>query len=357
MTWLTWRQFRTQAVSVGAAAALIVLALAVTGAQVRHAAHTDGSQFLSGLENRRLQNQLYLFGLAIYAVPAILGAFWGAPLIARELEAGTHRLVWTQSVGRNRWLASKLGLIGLAGLVTAAGLSLAVTWWAAPIDRAVGRGDGGGVFTNARISPVVFGARGLVPVAVAVFAVVLGVALGLLLRRSIAAMAVTIVVVVAVQVAVPLLVRPHLITPARTTVRITAANLDQLSGRPPSGSRPAVVDRIGVSLDRPGDWVLSNTTVDAGGRAVRPPSWVADCLPPPPTAPAADGATMPARPLLPPLMQACFTRLADQGYRQLVTYQPAGRFWALQWREGGLYLIVAALLAGFCFWRIRRDLV
>jgi hypothetical protein len=54
--------------------------------------------------------------------------------------------------------------------------------------------------------------------------------------------------------------------------------------------------------------------------------------------------------------QACFTRLADEGYRQRVTYQPASHFWALQWRETGTFLALALLLTGFCFWRIRRDL-
>jgi len=137
MTWLTWRQFRTQAVSVWTAAALIALALAVTGPGLRHASHTDGTNFLPGLHSRSVQAWLYLLGLAQYAVPAVIGAFWGAPLIARELEAGTHRLVWTQSVSRNRWLAAKLGFTGLATLVTAGGLSLAVTWWSSPIDRAV----------------------------------------------------------------------------------------------------------------------------------------------------------------------------------------------------------------------------
>ena len=47
--------------------------------------------------------------------PALIGVFWGAPLVARELEAGTHRLVWTQSVTRTRWLATKLGLTAARG--------------------------------------------------------------------------------------------------------------------------------------------------------------------------------------------------------------------------------------------------
>ena len=42
-------------------------------------------------------------------MPALIGAFWGAPLITREFEAGTFRLAWNQSVTRARWLAIKLG--------------------------------------------------------------------------------------------------------------------------------------------------------------------------------------------------------------------------------------------------------
>jgi hypothetical protein len=40
----------------------------------------------------------------------------------------------------------------------------------------------------------------------------------------------------------------------------------------------------------------------------------------------------------------------------VITYQPASRFWGLQWREAGLFLVLALALTGFSFWRIRRDL-
>ena len=53
--------------------------------------------------------------------------FWGAPLIARELEAGTHRLAWNQSVTRTRWLAIKLAIVGAATAAVAGLLSWAVT--------------------------------------------------------------------------------------------------------------------------------------------------------------------------------------------------------------------------------------
>ena len=37
----------------------------------------------------------------------------------------------------------------------------------------------------------------------------------------------------------------------------------------------------------------------------------------------------------PDTMDACFTRLNAEGYRQHVVYQPAKHFWPLQWAETG----------------------
>jgi transposase len=120
----------------------------------------------------------------VLVLPALIGLFWGAPLITRELEAGTHRLVWNQTITRTRWLAVKLGLTGLA-TITAAGLgSLAVTWWSSPIDKTA---------TNdfPRMGPLLFDARGVVPIGYAAFAFALGVTVGMLVRRTLPAMAIT----------------------------------------------------------------------------------------------------------------------------------------------------------------------
>ena len=57
--------------------------------------------------------QLKFAGCVLVALPALVGAFWGAPLVARELESGTYRLAWAQSVTRTRWLAVKLAVAGL----------------------------------------------------------------------------------------------------------------------------------------------------------------------------------------------------------------------------------------------------
>ena len=115
------------------------------------------------------------------AAPAVIGAFWGAPLVARELEAGTHRLVWNQSVTRTRWLATKLGTVTLAAAAAVGVLTVAVSWWADPLDGAISSTRGS---LPSRITPVTFAMRGIVPVSYAVFAVVLGVTVGVVLRRS-----------------------------------------------------------------------------------------------------------------------------------------------------------------------------
>lgn len=345
MIWLTWRQFRPQAWTVFAAVCAIVIVLVVTGPSLFNSYQADEQTFLNKLQFHRTDYNIYLVGLvALYALPPIIGAVWGAPLIARELEAGTHRLVWSQSVTRHRWLTSKLAVTGLAAVAVAGLLSLAVSWWASPIDRAIDDGTGAGMFSTARLEPLVFGARGVVPLGYAAFAFVLGVAIGLLLRRAVPAIAVTLAAVVALQFAMPLVVRDHLIAPDQLTTTITATNTRGMAvqGRP--GDIESV-QHLSVKAGNPGDWTISNYTIDGAGEVPRTlPVWVAECTP-------ASGREQTDND-----SQACFTRLAEEGFRQVVALQPASRFWALQWRETGVLLSLAVLLSGFCFWRIRRDL-
>jgi ABC-type transport system involved in multi-copper enzyme maturation permease subunit len=222
MIWLTWRQFRVQAAAMAAALAGLALMAALTGAGLADdystgiAACTAESGGCSEFVRHFFQDHQNAF-LAVTAVvlilPALIGLFWGAPLIARELEAGTHRLVWNQSITRTRWLAVKLGLTALAAVVAAGLGSLAVDWWSSPIDKAAA-GD-----QFSRMEPLLFSARGIVPIGYALFAFALGVTVGMLVRRTVPAMAVTLGVFVAVQIAMPLLVRPHLIRPPARTSR------------------------------------------------------------------------------------------------------------------------------------------
>ncbi|MFE0020627.1 ABC transporter permease subunit [Amycolatopsis sp. NPDC059021] len=320
MIWLSWRQFRVQAVAVYGLLLVLAAVLVLAGRPLPGSrAPLDPGHGL-----------LYHGGIVVtYALPPLIGVFWGAPLVARELEAGTHRLAWNQTVTRSEWLSVKLALIGLAAVLAAGLLSLAVTWWADAVDNAVTTGDRGGSFA-VRLSPVIFGVRGIAPIGYAVFAFVLGVAVGILLRRTVLAMAVTLVVFAAVQLAVPFTVRPHLLPAAEETVTITASNIARM------GLNDAGEFELLTVSGPQGAWMLSNETVDGTGKTVRPPSWLAGCIPPPGGA----ARPMPAK--------ECFAKLADDGYRQRITYQPAARFWPLQLIETALYLALTALLALLC---------
>ena len=167
MIWLTWRQFRASAAMMAAALALLAAILALTGpgladdysAGIAGCATQGGgcSDFVQRFFDDH-RNAFLAVTAVVLVLPALIGLFWGAPLIARELEAGTHRLVWNQSITRTRWLAVKLGLVALAA-VAAAGLgSLAVDWWSNPLDKA-------GADDFQRMDPLLFAARGIVPIA------------------------------------------------------------------------------------------------------------------------------------------------------------------------------------------------
>jgi hypothetical protein len=345
MIWLTWRQFRAQFAAVAAVAVAFALVLAGTGRRLADIAATYRDVFDHLTANDR---HLFYAGIVVIAVaPVVIGVFWGAPLVARELEAGTHRLAWTQSVTRTRWLATKLGVTVLAAAAAVGVLTLAVTWWSQPLDGALSSTHGS---LPARLTPVSFAMRGIVPIGYAVFAVVLGATLGAVLRRTLPAMAVTLAVVVFVQIAVPTWVRAHLAPTAEQTVTFERERLDGISIGDTGPGSPL---RITVNTGGVGNWVLANETVDAHGRATSVPSWFADCLPPPPAPGASEG---PVRVQGPDTIDACFTRLNAEGYRQHVVYQPAKHFWPLQWAELGLYLALSGLLTGFCFWWTRRRL-
>ena len=215
--------------------------------------------------------------------------------------------------------------------MTAAGLgSLAVTWWSSPLDKAAANFP--------KMAPLLFATRGVVPIGYAAFAFALGVTVGMLARRTLAAMAITLAVFVAVQFAVPLLVRPHLAPPTRSTVQITESNLEDFSLRQDGRIR------VSAKAADPGAWVLSSHTVDASGHAI-------DTIPPSPSLSPSAGPCAPQQGPSP-----CLAEITRLGYRQQVTYQPSSRFWPFQWYETGIYTAVTLGLAGLCFWRIRRRL-
>ena len=347
MIWLTWRQFRGQAIVAVAALAVTGAALGVAGRHLAHlynlsraascaAGHDCGgasTAFLNAVNATLINHLPLLFGTALIVVPAILGIFWGAPMITRELEAGTQRLVWSQSVSRSRWLAIKLAVTVAAAMATAGLFSLLVTWSAGPIDK---------VNLN-RLQPAVFSERGIVPVGYAAFAVALGVFAGMLIRRTVPAMAVTLAIFTAVQFAMRAL-REFLLAPVRLISALNPA--DGLSITTRQGSGAAHLMLTG-NASIPGAWVLSTQVINAAGKVVSGVTLPASG----PGSAQSCGGSGPSD-----VARPCLVQLAGRGFRQLVTYEPASRFWTFQWYETAIFLALAAALAGFCFWFIRRRL-
>ncbi|SOD74592.1 hypothetical protein SAMN05892883_3778 [Jatrophihabitans sp. GAS493] len=320
MTWLTWRQFRTQGLAVCALLAALAIMLAFTGFDLRHIYTVGGlatcpsnpncggpnyDAFLSHYAPVR-----QLLGPLLLVLPAAIGVFWGAPLVAGELESGTFRMVWTQGVSRVRWLTAKVAIVGVAAVGITGLASLVVTWWYSQIDEV----------NNSRFQEDIFNERNIAPIGYAAFAFALGVCAGILLRRTLPAMAVTLVGYIVMQVLVLTSIRPHFRSPLRAV-----GPIDPPPGILPKTGTPA------VGLTHSGDWIISNYVTDASGHSVssieiRPDS---ECL----------------------NTGHC---LAD--YQQHVTYQPAGRYWTFQWYEFSLYVGLAAILIGLSFWLIRRRL-
>lgn len=307
MTWLLWRQHRTQAML----SAVLLVALAgilwptgVHMAQLYHAARTtcqasDSCQGLSLFHGYGAVIDLVNLTLI---VPVLLGALWGAPLLGREFETGTHILAWTQSLTRRQWLTAKLTVLLAGTAVVSAAVSALVTWWSGTLNS----------LYSQRFDPLHFEIQGVVPVAYALFGVSLGITAGALFRRSLPALGVTIFGYVAVRILVDNYVRAHLLHPL--------TRLTRLDDQPAIGS---------------GAWILRSTLVLNGHSLDGKISVPAQCV----------GSTSRAA------MDRC---LSDTGVRMLTEYQPASRYWQFQLAEGALFVALAALLIATCVLLMRR---
>jgi hypothetical protein len=360
MTWLAWRQFRTSAIAGALALIAILVVLAVTGSQIHHvydtvvapcAAHHGGawSQACGSVTSHffALGHLRHVNSALVFAVPILAGIFWGAPMVARELESGTYRLAWTQSVTRTRWILTRLALVAVVTVVLVGILSAAVTWWNSPLDHV-----DYGQFGN-------FDSRDVAPIAYALFAIALGVLLGAVLRRTIVAMVATIVGFLGVRYVMATYVRPYLFTPLRSSLPFHLV-------------LTATGDSAGITAPNPKDWVISNQITTGAGRIVGQGgqigplgnvgmtdlkangtavfSGVGRC---PNRIPVSKGPHW--HPV--PATQAALQRCVDSFHlRQLVTYQPPSRYWPLQWSEAAIFVAIAAALTAACVWLVRQRL-
>lgn len=330
MIWLTWWQFRTQAVvAVVAVVALAALAiyLVILGYQMRHTYNTDiaDCQPADCVSIRRdftdeYGTQVALIGALLLGAPALIGIFWGAPLITRELEEKTDRVVWNQSITRTRWLAVKLTVLTVISMVVAGLYSLLLTWSASRYDELIGE----------RFGVLTFAARNVAPIGYAAFAFVLGTVIGLVVRRTLPSMALTLAAFAMIQVLMPIAVRQNLMPPVTSDVKLDVEALSR-------------VDFIGINesgaqingYTMPGAWSLTSSShvLHADGT------------------PYTHEQSEECGQNDPQAMMECTER---KNLHFSYTYQPADRYWPFQWIELSAFFGLTLLLTGLGFWRIRN---
>jgi hypothetical protein len=317
---LTWRQHRAQlltaAALIAALSAYVLLMwhqmtsyMASIGLSACLASHGQ-CNLMAGAFLSRFSNTSQVFSVLDLA-PLLAGLFWGAPLIARETERGTHRLAWTQSVSRRRWLAVKIAAFTGAAILAAAIVSLLLAWWLRPFNQLIAVDAGGNVN---RMSPGVFDLSGTVPAGGALFAFALGAAAGALIRRTVPAMAVTLGGYLALWLPLESL-RYHILTP--------------LTAHGPFGSTSPVP---------PSAYVIANSYASASGHPIDFSVMAKACQT------SVGGQTG--------IRISC---LAAKGFQFSTTYQPDSRFWPIQGIETGIFVAAAAALLGIAaWWAVRR---
>jgi len=184
MIWVGWRQQRTETLIAAAALALLASVAIPVGVHMASVYTHEGLSACSGnvqpgsacgvdvptfLARFNVLNVLFTFATLLPPLAALLLA---APFVL-DLDNGTYRLFWTQSITRRRWIVTKLGMsVGGVVLVVLL-LSVLASWSLGPLDHFNGR-----MGTNS------YDAEGIVPIAYALFTLGFAVALGAVWRRA-----------------------------------------------------------------------------------------------------------------------------------------------------------------------------
>jgi hypothetical protein len=326
MAWVIWRQHRIALAGVAAFLGALAVYVWIVGLQLHHAhaaataCHPSSSPACADLITRfNLMNHVLRGGYVLQAVPALIGAFVGAPVLAREFETGTFRYAWTQGFGRWRWTLAKL--VALAFVVTAAAgaISVLFSWYYQPLFAA-----GNQALTLSEASPFalgLFNLRGVAFAAWTLAAFAIGGLAGVAIRRVVPAIVATLAAYTGLALMAGNLLRQHYLAPLLTR-----------------------------AVNVPGSaWIIRQWWTKGGKFAFagRPPENVLMRF----CAGVAPG------PLGKPSHQTIFECLSQHGYTRWTSYQPASRFWPFQWIEGGWLLALSSLLIAVTVWMVHRRAV
>jgi ABC-type transport system involved in multi-copper enzyme maturation permease subunit len=325
MTWLVWRQHRAQFLAGAVLLAAFAVLIAITGVQVAHQYQAAQAACAAGQPCQHLGGLFlgsHVVGFLVISTlgaPALVGLFWGAPLVAAEAEAGTTQFAWMQSITRRRWLAVKVGWMLLAAAVWGGVISALVTWWSGPNNA----------LQQDAFNPGRFDIMGLVPVAYSVFAMALGIAAGALTRRVLPAMIATLAGFITARALIALLLRPHYMSPVTVYAKATTGF-----------TLPGSYWQLASGVTGPGGQLIDQNTHGPVLEGIPASYLPASCNA------AAQGSSRPPA--------SCTAAL--EHFQSFLTYQPADRYWAFQGIESGIFLVLAAaLIAVTAVVLLRRD--
>ena len=323
MAWVTWRQHRFALAGVGALLGALAVWLWLEGLQAHRAYATAAgcrpasSGACGALAGYFLNDAstAQLIAIVLQAVPALIGAFVGAPVLAREMETGTFRYAWTQGFGPWRWTLAKLVPLAIAVAAAAGAFSALFSWYYQPFFAQTLSFN-----AQAPLDPGVFDLHGVAFAAWTLAAFAIGALAGLLIRRVVTALAATLAAYTGLAVAAGFYLREHYLTPllvknadAPRFAWVISQQWYAKSGQPVSQS---VLSQV-----------LQGAPQLAGGKG-------GDGIP-------QDDPTV-------------NQYLAQHGYTLWTTYQPGSRFWPFQWIEGGWLLALSVLLIAATVWLVRR---
>jgi len=329
MAWVSWRHHRVALGGVVVFLGVLALWLWTTGLRLHHAyaaaiaCHPAGSAACQNLiVNFDTTNVIFKGGFVLQPLPALIGAFVGAPLLARELETGTFRYAWTQGFGRWRWALAKLVLLGLAVAVAAEAFSLLLSWYYQPYLAA----GSGSVFSSASpLSPGLFDLRGAAFAAWTLAAFAIGALAGMLIHRIVPAIVATLAAYTALALLAGTVLRHHYLTPLVAKGGYLPGAAWVTSEGWTKGGKFVFAGRPRVDLLQ--QLCPSSFITGPGGRI------------------GMSGSFSPTQ---------C---LVQHGYTQWVEYQPASHFWQFQWIEGGWLLALAAVLVAVTVRLVRRRVI
>jgi hypothetical protein len=209
MLWVTWRQHRATLISVPALFAAVGVFLLIMGLHIHHdyaalkACHPFTSNACQKL-NSNFNMIDWTIGNTIVILlnlaPALIGAFAGGPMLARELETGTYRYSWTQGFGRARWAIANLTIVAVTITVAAGAFSQLFTWFFKPFLAQE---------SLTVLSATVFATQGIAFAAWTLLAFSVSALAGMFFRRTVPAMAVAMGVYAGLALLTWLFLRNH----------------------------------------------------------------------------------------------------------------------------------------------------